>query len=98
MIRTIAIKQSEVFYKKVNYGFPSRQTIATFDLKRNGVYQITVVEGKGYKFRSGYCDVFYEVFLDGEFAFLVCKEAFDTIFFTPDCDKTYNITVKKVKK
>ena len=67
----------------------------------NGKYSITIVPGKKYKItgNNNNCyNEYYGIFTkEKEYAGIVCKEAFNKLFFIPDETKRYDIIVKRIK-
>ena len=87
------------YYRGKSIGAPSRHTKLHFGLVKNGKFAITIVEGNCYSFEAG--NEFYDIMLDNggveQFISLVCKVYFNKLFFTPQKNKKYDITVKEVK-
>lgn len=90
----------DVFYrgKKVDYLLNAIRT--NFKMHDGGKYQITIVEGGKYSFKihdvEGDNKV-YMLYNKKTYISYLCKEKFDKVFFAPDENKSYDITVKKVK-
>jgi len=104
MRRTIEIDSSNgctgfVYYrgKKVDYLLNAIRR--HFCLEDCHKYQITIVEGTQFSFveNDDTDDDGYNLYHGDGFIEFLCKKHFDKIFFVPDPDKKYDITVKKVK-
>lgn len=106
MQRTIEIIDSNCHYKGKLIDYVSRDLRRTFKLlnSRKYKYVITIVEGLKFKLRysiSGYsrADGDYDIYdNDNNNLGFVCSEYFHQIFFKPDANKKYDITVKKILK
>lgn len=79
--------------------------VINFDMKRGVVYEIEIIEGSKFEIENTASSRFYHIrkmlSRDGKrsrYIGLVCKTEFDKLFFTPDSDKLYDITVTEVKK
>lgn len=110
MKRTIRIVDSNTFYRKIEFGYITHSIKEHLGMVGDGEYVVTFTENsKGkYRFCSAYSHIWHIIELAnveeyrryGRTAGSIggfCLEAFTKIFFTPDTEKRYNITVKKVK-
>lgn len=62
-------------------------------------YQVTIVEGTKYRFVPSSKEVgYYKLYCGSRMIEYICEEQFAKVFFTPDVDKSYDITVKEVQK
>jgi len=99
MRRTIEVKNGKAYYggRKLDDLAPTLKS--HFKLRSSRVYKyvITIVEGTEYKFERGDWDYHVHKADDDKYCGLVCKKHFSKLFFVPDENKRYDITVKKVK-
>lgn len=93
-----------IFYRGRNLGWMMSYLANHFNIEPGYKYQITIVEGTQYRFvdngkKSYGVRIVGNVAVDLASVYLsfVCRKHFEKVFFVPDLDKTYDITVKKVK-
>ena len=108
MKKIIRVEDARVHYKDQYFGSLTWTIMSVFDMREAGEYEITIEEGSKYTFymldyymKFGNKKRYYYI---GEreqeydkFVSIVCRKAFDKIFFIPEKDKRYDITIKKVK-
>lgn len=90
--------EGEVFYREKSLGWLLSYLARHFKMEYGNRYAVTIVEGTKYTLISDGGS--YEVRMTDEPDInlgFICREVFEKLFFIPDADKTYNITVKKVK-
>jgi hypothetical protein len=104
MRRTITMEGAEAYYggKKIGY---IKQTIRNhFKLKSRRIfkYVITIVEGTKYSFfDNDYSDSSYGINKYPRYSPVwkvgsVCKAKFEKLFFVPDFEKRYDITIERI--
>jgi hypothetical protein len=104
MKRTIEIRKGAAYYRGKFIDEMSGVLRHSFKLKNSNVfkYVITIVEGSQFMIREDLTDYLVHVnscSTGGSlYKGLVCKRHFDKLFFPLDEKKTYDITVKKVRK
>lgn len=111
MRRTITIGNFKTVYRRKEYRPIISSLREYFGMTEVARYAVTITEGSKYRFIPLRCspDVWHIIDLsevanekeDGELAGSiggVCIDVFSRIFFEPDKNKTYDITVKKVKR
>ena len=101
MQRTIVKDVSSwISYNKRNIGVINKKIQKLFKIRYSGKYLIKIVEGKGYMFVSelhNLHDYVYHIYNSNDVHMgYVCAEEFDKLFFRPDLNREYNITVKKL--
>jgi formylmethanofuran dehydrogenase subunit E len=109
MRRTIEMKGEYAYYRGKRLDYLLSTVIQHFNFEDSGKHVVTIVEGTKYRIIldpdqmvSNSDDIELYAFLPvggtGYERLYICREYFDKIFFKPDSNKTYDITVKKVKK
>lgn len=105
MKRIIEMSGNDFYHRDEYLGYATFKIRHTFKLKNGETYQITITEGSQYVFKShssrtSSSSRFYGITaLEGNsHCGIICKKEFNELFFTPDPNKKYDITVKKVKK
>jgi len=101
MKRTITVTGAGVYYRNVELGVLVDTIKSSFSMSQSGRYAITIVEGGNFDFIHSplhHAHLYYCVTCRSskKFLGLICKKEFDKLFFVPDENKRYNITVKKV--
>ena len=90
--------EGEVFYRGISLGWLMSCLATHFKMEYGNRYTVTIVEGTEYTLISdggGYNVRMTDDFED--YLSFVCDKVFDKLFFVPDKNKTYDITVKKVE-
>lgn len=100
MIRTIEIERGCVYYRGKRLGDMSVSLSNHFPFPDKGKVKVVIEENENGSYQLSPDDDFdllYTLLKDGYYEGCVCQKAFDNLFFVPDENKRYNITVKKVK-
>ncbi len=95
--RTIEMIYNCVHYHNVHRGYVTTSIRNYFKLPYSGKVRITIEEKGPYRFTPRYKSSLIEVHKDSRYIGIVCGEEFESLFFKPNGDKGYSITVKKVK-
>lgn len=104
MEKTIEIRRYWVWYKGKKLGSIVNFLDDRFSLRNSYKfkYRINIVEGGDFTFRAENDDFniddFYYLYENTRYIGLICKDEFNKLFFEPEEDKKYNITVKKVRR
>ena len=104
MKRTIEIRNSDAYYRGRRIDELTVHLRESFGLKNSRVfkYEVTIVEGTQFRREKNSIDYFiYANTKPGEklvYRGIVCQKHFDKLFFEFDVNKTYDITVKKIRK
>lgn len=104
---TIKIQSDDAYCEGVKLGLLVDCIINHFKLENGEEYVITITEGSEYKIDSDSEEYyhFYKrtkilYFFPGlpKYVGIVCKKHFNNLFFVPDPEKRYSISVKKIRK
>lgn len=109
MRRTIRLDEYSTFYRNLKFSGMITSIQRHFEMEDGNKYIITITEGSKYRFVKPYKKIFHIIEIskiEGQERYGaeagsiggMCIDAFESIFFTLDYNKTYDITVKKVKK
>ena len=101
MKRTLHLRASSTRYKNLRFSYIIGCIKKHFNAEEDGKYIVTIIEGTKYRFKE-WAGTYHlhdtktdDPMTNDHGGF--CQSAFQRIFFIPDLDKTYDITVKKVK-
>lgn len=100
MQRTIEIRDEAMYYQNKCLGELVPNIARLFRLVKSGKYSVTITECERalFAFRPDEnSEPYYDLLDDGSYMGIVCMKEFDKLFFVPDQNKRYNITVKEVK-
>lgn len=101
MRRKIKMKNGRAYFEGSFIGEPTYSIKHSFGLASNGFYNITIVKGTSFKINDG---AYYHIYDANKInnrrrhRGVICKKAFEQLFFKPDLDKKYDVTVKKVEE
>ena len=107
MKRTITTEHCVTHYRGKQFNGIIFSILEHFGMNQYGKYTITITEGTKYRFFGNSNGIWHIIELarveeEKSYGLMagsiggVCLDAFTKIFFRPDTEKTYNITVKKV--
>lgn len=87
-----------IYYRGKDLGWLMSYLANHFKMEYGCRYAITIVEGTKYRFIDDGEGYNIQLIDDTKlYLSFVCSRGFNKLFFTPDYNKTYDITVKKVK-
>ena len=101
MKKIFAFNRHHIHYKEERYYLdPSIRDF--FDISPNK-YRVSINKSKNglfsFKPETIIIDrLFYQLFIEEQRIGFICQKQFDKIFFTPDSDKLYSISIKKIEE
>ena len=96
---SIAYKPRKLWFNK-HLGAIQPKIRKYFNVEYNKIYNVSISEGTDFSLSiyQPFNVMFYILTSpEGSELGLICKDIFDKMFFTPDTNKTYNITVEEIK-